>query len=229
VDCTEFHPLVYECNQLCFDLMMKDLIEVKAMRNPSHVRLVGNELVDGEARYASLNSLIFDRPLSPCDFQSLARPVLSRRSGIWPTLADLITPFCRKYHNVHGSRVRKRRGALLPLALYIYNSTIMSRHSSARLHLDRFRIVEDPMCVCLKDYETVDHLIWHCERLGSERHRLIDALSKLDVPHGTPVRDLCGLRKSSAIKRCLDFLESFKIGSKIFVSLDLRRLRPAVQ
>jgi hypothetical protein len=72
---------------------------------------------------------------------------------------------------------------LLPLYL-----DIMSGHSSVRSHLDRFRIVEDPMCVCLKDYETVDHLIWHSERFGSE----------LDVLHGTPVQDLCGLRKWSA-------------------------------
>jgi hypothetical protein len=59
--------------------------------------------------------------------------------------------------------------------------------------------------------EFLDHLIWHCERFGSERHRLMDALSALDVQHGTPVRDLCGLRKWSAIKCCLDFLESFRI------------------
>jgi hypothetical protein len=44
----------------------------------AHVRLVSNELVDGKARYATLNGSIFDRPLSPCDFQSLARPVLLR-------------------------------------------------------------------------------------------------------------------------------------------------------
>jgi hypothetical protein len=56
-------------------------------------------------------------------------------------------------------------------------SRIMSGHSSVRLHLDRFGIFEDPMCVCLKDYETQDHLMWHCERFGSEKHRLIDALS----------------------------------------------------
>jgi hypothetical protein len=91
-------------------------------------------------------------------------------------------------------------------------SKIMSGNSSVRSHLDRFRIVEEPMCVCLKDYETVDFLIWHCERFGSERHRLIDAMSELDVLHGTPVRDLCGLRKWSAIKCCFDFLGSFKIG-----------------
>jgi hypothetical protein len=46
------HPLVYECNQLCFDLM-RDLIEVKFMWIPSHVGLVGIELVDGETQFAS--------------------------------------------------------------------------------------------------------------------------------------------------------------------------------
>jgi hypothetical protein len=53
-------------------------------------------------------------------------------------------------------------------------SRIMSGHSSFRSHLDGFQIVEDPKCVCLKDYETVDHLIWHCEMFGSEIHRLIE-------------------------------------------------------
>jgi hypothetical protein len=67
-------------------------------------------------------------------------------------------------------------------------SRIMSGHSSVRSHLYRFGIVEGPMCVCLQDYETMDHLIWHCERFGSERHRIIDALSELDVHMGLQFR-----------------------------------------
>jgi hypothetical protein len=35
------------------------------------------------------------------------------------------------------------------------------------------------VCVCLKDYETVDHMIWHCERFET-------ALTALDVQLGTP-------------------------------------------
>jgi hypothetical protein len=81
-------------------------------------------------------------------------------------------------------------------------SRIMSGHSSVRSHLDGFRIVEDPMCVCLKDSETVYHLIRHYVRFGPES-------PGLNVLHGTPVRDL---RKWSAINCCLDFLGSFKIG-----------------
>jgi hypothetical protein len=60
-------------------------------------------------------------------------------------------------------------------------SRILSRHWSVRSHLGRFRIVEDLMCVGAGDIETVDHLIWHCERFRLERHRLIDALAALNV------------------------------------------------
>jgi hypothetical protein len=75
----------------------------------------------------------------------------------------------------------------------------------ARSHLGKFRIVEDLMCVFAGDYETVDHLIWHCERFWLGRHCLIDALD------GMPIRDLCALKKWGAVKCCLDFLRGFGI------------------
>jgi hypothetical protein len=62
---------------------------------------------------------------------------------------------------------------------------MMSGHCAARSHLSRFKIVDEAMCVCLKDYETVYHLIWHCERFETERRRLTDALN---LQPGTPVR-----------------------------------------
>jgi hypothetical protein len=39
---------------------------------------VDSELVDGEARYASLNGSILDRPLSSCDFHSILPKVSLR-------------------------------------------------------------------------------------------------------------------------------------------------------
>jgi hypothetical protein len=56
------------------------------------------------------------------------------------------------------------------------------------------------ICVCVD--ETVEHLIWHCERFWLERHRLIDAI---------PVRNLCALKKWCAVKCCLDILGGFEI------------------
>jgi ribonuclease HI len=69
------HPLVYECKQLCWSLCQNG-IEVKLMWIPSHVGLVGTELVDDRARQAALEGTIFDRLLSSSDFQSLARQEL---------------------------------------------------------------------------------------------------------------------------------------------------------
>jgi hypothetical protein len=66
------HPLVYECKQLCWSLFQNG-IEVTLIWIPSHVGLVGNELVVERAQQVALKSSIFDGPLSPSDFQSLAR------------------------------------------------------------------------------------------------------------------------------------------------------------
>jgi hypothetical protein len=73
-------------------------------------------------------------------------------------------------------------GGLKEERSFVYTvSRILSGHCSVRPHLGRFRIVEDLMCVCAGNYETVDHLIWHCERFRLKRHRLIDALAALNV------------------------------------------------
>jgi hypothetical protein len=90
-------------------------------------------------------------------------------------------------------------------------SRVLSRHCAVRSHLGRFRIVEDLMYVCAGDYESVDHLIWHCERFRLERHRLIDALTALNVSIGIPIRDLYALKKWCAVKCCLDVLGGFGI------------------
>jgi hypothetical protein len=74
---TFFDPLVYECKQLCSSLCQNGM-EVWLMWIPSHVGLVGNELVDERARQVALEGSIFDRSLSSNDFQSVARPALMR-------------------------------------------------------------------------------------------------------------------------------------------------------
>jgi hypothetical protein len=79
-------------------------------------------------------------------------------------------------------------------------SRVLSGYCSAvRLHLGRFRIVEDLTCMCAADYERVDHLVWQCERFRLKRHCLIDALAALNVSIGIPIRDLCALKKWCAV------------------------------
>jgi hypothetical protein len=63
--------------------------------------------------------------------------------------------------------------------------------------LIRFRIVEE---VCLRDYETVNHLIWHCERLETEKLSPTDALTTLDGQLGTPLHGFVCSEEVAAMK-----------------------------
>jgi hypothetical protein len=65
----------------------------------------------------------------------------------------------------------------------------------------------------LKDYEEVNHLIWYYERFETERCRLTDALTALDVQFGTPALDLLALKKWRTKKCCLDFFGN--LGNRI--------------
>jgi hypothetical protein len=77
------HPLVYECNQMCSDLL-EDGVGVEIMWIPAHVGLECNEIVDERARHAAFNGAVFERPLPPVDFQGLASSVLLREwHGKW--------------------------------------------------------------------------------------------------------------------------------------------------
>jgi hypothetical protein len=39
---------------------------------------------------------------------------------------------------------------------------VLSGNCSIRAHLERLRIVGNPICVCMMNYETIDHIIWEC-------------------------------------------------------------------
>jgi hypothetical protein len=128
------------------------------------VRLEDKEIVDERARHAALNVAVFERPLPPVDFrvwQDLFCWESSRGSRTLWTLVDSLTPYSRRFLFDLGLRVKGRTGNL---------SRIMSGHYTAWWHMNRFRIVEGAICICVKDYEAVDHLLWYCERLVTKRH-----------------------------------------------------------
>jgi hypothetical protein len=81
-------------------------------------------------------------------------------------------------------------------------SRIMSGHCSIRAHLERFRIVGVPICVCGLNYEKVDHIIWECSRFEVERRQLLLGLATVNIKDGTPIGDLCSLQKWAALRLC---------------------------
>jgi hypothetical protein len=167
------------------------------------------DIVDERARNAAWNGAFFDRTLPPVDFQGLARSVLLREwQGKWDDadsgrFAHSILPKVSLRPWFEGQRKDRKFVSTV--------SRIMSSHCASRLHLSIFEIVEEAMCVCLRDYETVDHFIWHCRRFETKTRRLTNALAALVVQLGAPVRDLCAQKKWRAMKCCLDLLGSLGI------------------
>jgi len=61
------------------------------------------------------------------------------------------------------------------------NFTAMTTaHGKTRSYLHRFKIIESPECPCSNGNQTVDHLLYQCSKLNSERGTLIGHISKED-------------------------------------------------
>jgi hypothetical protein len=73
--------------------------------------------------------------------------------------------------------------------------------------MSHFGIVDEAICVCPEDYETVDHIIWNCPRFQEQRYRLLTVLHADEVGYETPLRDLCGQLKWRAMRECVAFLK----------------------
>jgi hypothetical protein len=53
-------------------------------------------------------------------------------------------------------------------------------HGKTRSFLHRFRITQSPECPCANGNQTVDHLLYQCNKINSEREALIGYISKED-------------------------------------------------
>jgi hypothetical protein len=57
-------------------------------------------------------------------------------------------------------------------------TTIRSEHGNIRSHLHRLKIIDSPECPCKKDIQTINHLIYQCEKLKCERGILKNSVFK---------------------------------------------------
>ena len=58
-------------------------------------------------------------------------------------------------------------------------TTIITGHGNIRPYLHRLKIIRNPECPCKHDTRTVDHTIFQCKRLKSERKILKSSALKV--------------------------------------------------
>jgi hypothetical protein len=137
---------------------------------PSHVGVMSNERADRLAGEAAHGGTEFATPVRPSDFRPLSR---SRMLDGWQCgwsggamgrciysilLSVSLVPWFRRFDSSRCVVTSINR--------------MMSNHSCLRSNLGRIDIVENLLCICLRDNETIDHVMWSCERYDSERRQL---------------------------------------------------------
>jgi len=55
---------------------------------------------------------------------------------------------------------------------------VLSGHSKTRAYLYRFNLREDAKCICYKDDQTMDNLLFHCTNTSTQRDLIKLQLSK---------------------------------------------------
>jgi len=55
---------------------------------------------------------------------------------------------------------------------------LVTAHGKTKVYLHRFKIIESPECPCDGGNQTVDHLIYECNKLHRERDKLIQIISR---------------------------------------------------
>jgi ribonuclease HI len=150
------HSLVNEIKEACWWLNNNEY-EIHMMWIPSHVGIKGNERADQLKGDAVENGIEWHAPVHPSDFLPLSRVRLLEgwQSGwdgsdmgkyaysVWPVVSFM--PWFRRFD---GDQV----------IIFMINR-MMANHSCLRSHLERIGMVESPMCVCLRDYALVEHVV----------------------------------------------------------------------
>jgi ribonuclease HI len=71
---------------------------------------------------------------------------------------------------------------------------MITAHGKTRSYLHRFKIIDSPKCPCSNGNQTVDHLLYDCNKENNEREKLIAHITK---------EDNWPIRKSELVKKYL--------------------------
>jgi hypothetical protein len=145
------HPWVYDSKQIYWDLQQLNY-DVKLMWIPSHVGILDNEVADELAKQAVESGTVHGQMTVSNNHMILSRQTMVKQWKLVGRFAHSIQPVVsvKPWFDEHA----EERSFVTTI------SKVISSHCSIRAHLERFRIVMDPYCVCMMNYETVDHIIW---------------------------------------------------------------------
>jgi hypothetical protein len=59
-------------------------------------------------------------------------------------------------------------------------TAMVTAHGKTTSYLNRFKLIESPVCPCANGNQAVEHIVYGCGKLNNERRKLIADISKED-------------------------------------------------
>jgi hypothetical protein len=182
------------CHSLCFRAHLLSFIGIQ-----------GNEQADALAKSAAIEDVYLQGSLISSNFIPLAR---SRIQNEWQEKWDW-SEMGRFAYSILPSVQEKSWFVSFEAEQHVITkiNRLISNHTCLRTHLNRIGIVDNRICECGEDYDTVDHLLWSCVRFREQLHNLLTKLNLLGTPAFVPVRDLLGSHHWMGMRECCLFLK----------------------
>jgi hypothetical protein len=133
----------------------------------------GNELADQLAKEVASSSEA-ETAYNKIPKSAVAKELKEEGDRVWQSECDTSTKgeIRKSFFCIIRDQISKR------LQMGINLSTIETGHGTLRLYYYRFKIIDDPTCMCKIGPQTTDHLLWECELLRKQREVLKNCITK---------------------------------------------------
>ena len=189
-----------DCRNVLHRLAKKNF-DISLMWVPSHMGIRGNEQAEISANEA-INADYINLSTVSSDYRFLAKIYcttdwqLQWSSGEHGRFTHSIFPKVTWQHWAKELKEDRR---------FIVNiSRIAANHYRLGSHLQRINIINNAVCACGKEFETVNHILWNCHLFQRQRMKLLQ--TKFQHLLGIDIRDIIGCRQYEFCKEIVEFL-----------------------
>ena len=139
----------------------------------AHVGHYGNEIADKLAKEAAGKDIISYNKIPKC---AIAQLLKDQSIEKWQTQWDKTTKALTTKEFFPS--IKDRLNTKIKITPNF--TAFVTAHGKTKAYLHRFKIIESPDCPCGGGSQTINHLLFDCTILQSERERLIGKISKQD-------------------------------------------------
>jgi hypothetical protein len=133
----------------------------------AHAGTRGNEIVDRLAKEAARSGgteYEFARIPESTLYQEAREAARKTWQGEWTTSQKAAAT--RQYFHTVQDRLRSK------IKLTPNITAVLTGHGMTKAYLHRFHLSEDVKCKCGNEYQSMDHILFHCEEINAQRELL---------------------------------------------------------